>query len=332
MKLAIEEAWKYQGLTFPNPSVGAAVVKHGMLVSLAAHQVAGDPHAEVLAIKEAYLKLSDDEQKKEKLLTLSTSSEIHEFLYENHDELFAECEIFSTLEPCNHFGKTPPCAMLVEKLKFSRAIFGSSDLGDSSGGGGSRLEDLGIYVERGFMEEECDLLLEPFVRWSGGQFIFFKLAQTLNGAVSPGKISCDESFELTHKIRDKLDLIIVGGNTVRMDRPTLDARLVGGKAPDVMILSRGDDFDRTIPLFAIPDRKVFVSSKLEIPQEYRFIMIEGGPNMLDVARDVATHFLIFVAPRIMEGSALSVKSINFDYLSTFRSGRDIAIWAKRSNS
>jgi diaminohydroxyphosphoribosylaminopyrimidine deaminase / 5-amino-6-(5-phosphoribosylamino)uracil reductase len=329
MQLAIDEAWRFQGLTFPNPAVGAVITRGGSLISLGAHKKAGEPHAEVLAIQKAFLSLSNDTAKKEKLSTLQTSNEIHEFLYENHDGIFRNAQIYTTLEPCNHYGKTPPCALLISKLGFEKIIYGSSDFGDGSKGGGSWLEAQNLLVEKAFMIDECDALLEPFLMWNKSQFIFFKYAQTLNGMVAPGKISCDYSFALTHAIRDKIDLLIIGGNTVRTDRPTLDARLVGGKAPDVMILSRRNDFDFTIPLFGVPNRTVFIVDKLEIPKKYRFAMIEGGSNMFELVRDIATHFLIFIAPKMINGVSLSIKSIDLDYLNIFRSGGDIAIWAKR---
>ena len=106
MKLAIDEAWKYQLLTYPNPAVGCVIVKNGKLLAIEAHKEAGMPHAEVNALKEAFLK----ENPKSVLSTLKTSQEIHKFLIENHNGFFNDCEIFVTLEPCNHIGKTPACA------------------------------------------------------------------------------------------------------------------------------------------------------------------------------------------------------------------------------
>ncbi len=329
MSLAIAEAWKYQGLTYPNPAVGAIVTLNNMIVSTECHKSAGFPHAEVLAIKSAYLKLCTNKDKKLTLSGINDSAQIHEFMYSNHDNLFQNCTIYSTLEPCNHYGKTPPCANLISKLGFKRAVFGSFDSGDSSKGGNITLNQHNVEVVSGVLKRECDALLEPFLDWSRGRFVFFKYAQTLNGVVAPGKISCDKSFEMVHSLRDKIDLVIVGGNTVRTDRPTLDARFVGGRAPDVMIYSRGDDFDRTIPLFAVPNRKVFVSDKLAIPDDYKFIMIEGGGEMFELSKDICSHYLIFIAPSIRSSSILSTNCIDFAYQNSFIVGTDIAIWAKK---
>jgi len=329
MSLAINEAWKFQGLTYPNPAVGAVVTQNEHIVSVECHKKSGDPHAEVLAIKSAYLKLHKDYSKKTILSTLQTSDEIHQFLYENHDSIFHECSIYSTLEPCNHHGKTPPCSTLISKLGFKRIIFGSFDYGDTAHGGALKLKADGIDVVDSIMQKECDILLVPFLAWQKSRFIFFKYAQTLNGVVAPGKISSENSFEMVHKLRDKIDLLIIGGETVRSDRPTLDARLVDGRAPDVMILSRKDDFDKTIPLFGVKNREVFIVDSLQIPSKYRFIMVEGGPNMLEFVRDICDFFLIFIAPRVASGVALSLNTIDFDYLNSFKIGNDMAIWAKR---
>lgn len=329
MSLAVAEAWKYQGLTYPNPAVGAAIVKDGSLVSLDCHKKAGEPHAEVLAIRSAFSKLHPDISKVEHIKTLHSSNEIHEYLYINHDNIFTECSVYSTLEPCNHYGKTPPCSFLISKLKFKRVVFGSSDSYENSRGGSDLLVENGTEVVSGASKEQCDELLEPFLRWNKSRFVFFKYAQSLNGVIAPGKISCDEAFSFVHLLRDKVDLIIIGGNTVRSDRPTLDARLVGGRAPDVLVLSRQMEFDRTIPLFGVPKRDVMISDTLEIPDKYRFVMIEGGSLMLEAVSDICEYFLIFVAPRVADGLFLRGNGIKFDYLNSFRVGCDQAIWARR---
>jgi diaminohydroxyphosphoribosylaminopyrimidine deaminase/5-amino-6-(5-phosphoribosylamino)uracil reductase len=327
--LAIDEAWKFQGLTYPNPAVGAVVAKDGQLISCECHKKAGDPHAEVLAIKSAFIKLHPDRSKTEYIKILQISSEIHEYLYENHDNIFADCDIYSTLEPCNHYGKTPPCSHLISKLRFKRVVFGSSDEGVRASGGAEFLSKNCIEVIPGVLKDRCDELLAPFLAWQNSRFVFFKYAQTLNGVIAPGKISSDESFEMVHKLRDKIELLVIGGNTVRNDRPTLDSRIVDGKAPDVLIYSRRDDLDRSIPLFGVPNREVIITNKLNIPQKYRFIMIEGGSEMLKATMDICDYFLIFVSPKLSDGVFLRVNDIKFDYLSSFRVDCDQAIWARR---
>ena len=118
MKLAIDEAWKYQLLTYPNPAVGCVIVKDGKLLSIEAHKEAGMPHAEVNALKAAYLL----EYPNSILKMKNSSQDIHTFLLENHNGYFNDCEIFVTLEPCNHIGKTPSCANLLKELKPKKAL------------------------------------------------------------------------------------------------------------------------------------------------------------------------------------------------------------------
>lgn len=329
MSLALSEAWKYQGLTYPNPAVGAVVSCNGVIVSVDAHKFAGGPHAEVLAIKSAFIKLHKNKNLVDQISRLDDSSQIHDFLNLHHNNIFNDCSIYSTLEPCNHFGKTPPCALLIANLRFKRSVFGSCDVDDEANGGAKTMHASGVEVQHGLMKIECDDLLEPFVRWKNSQFIFFKYAQTLNGTIAPGKISSDKAFELVHKLRNKIDLIVIGGNSVRLDRPTLDARIVNGKAPDVMILSKQKEFDFSIPLFSVPNRKVFISDNIDIPQNYKFVMIEGGVNMLRICQSICNTFLIFVSPKCKSGISLSTLEINFDYLNSHMIGSDIAIWAKR---
>ena len=106
MKLAIDEAWKYQLLTYPNPAVGCVIVKDGRLLAIEAHKEVGLPHAEINALKTAFLTQDSNSILKVK----NSSHEIHDFLSKNHNNFFNDCEIYTTLEPCNHEGKTPSCA------------------------------------------------------------------------------------------------------------------------------------------------------------------------------------------------------------------------------
>ena len=118
MLLAIQEAWKYQLLTYPNPAVGATVVKNNQVLSVSAHKESGSSHAEVLALKEAYLTKYPNSE----LKNINESNKIHKFIILNHNNFFHDCEIYVTLEPCNHIGKTPACAMLLESIKSKKYI------------------------------------------------------------------------------------------------------------------------------------------------------------------------------------------------------------------
>ncbi|MGE4399762.1 MAG: bifunctional diaminohydroxyphosphoribosylaminopyrimidine deaminase/5-amino-6-(5-phosphoribosylamino)uracil reductase RibD [Campylobacterales bacterium] len=332
LELACEKAWEYQGLTYPNPAVGCAIVKNGILVSCEAHKKAGSPHAEVEALKSAFAALSDNGNQKEMLSKLQTSHEIHDFLKANAANLFAECDIYVTLEPCSHEGRTPSCAALLSLLKPRKVIVGAIEQNSEAVGGAKMLTDSVVDVVV-LKNEACDELIEPFFRWkNGGNFTFFKLALTMNGRISGGKISCDESFRLVHMLRDKIDLLAIGGNTVRVDRPTLDARLVGGKAPDVLVYSKNDNFERDIPLFAVNSRKVKVSNSLETIKDYNFVMIEGGVGMLMSTQKIASHYLFFISSQMSANSDLNALDLSFKILHSRRIDKDLLVWAKRSDN
>ena len=295
MRCALAEAWKYQGLTFPNPAVGAIVSDaFGTIVGLGAHHKAGMPHAEVLALKNAYQHLSHDKR----IDALEDASDIHLFLEHNHQNLFHTLCLHVSLEPCHHYGKTPPCSRLIHTLGLKRVVIGSSDKSPAKGGG-AFLEQQGLLVERGCLQKECDELLTPF---TCKPFIFFKIALSANGVASGGIISSEASRVMVHRLRDRCDLLVIGGNTVRMDRPTLDARLCEGKAPNVLIYSHCEQFDRRIPLFNIQNREVFIEKSLERMHQQAMVMIEGGQGMLDAVKHEVSWYLVFRSPHSKEGT------------------------------
>ncbi len=322
MRSCIDEAWKYQGLTYPNPAVGAAVVKNGRLLSIAAHQEAGGPHAEVLAIKEAYYRLTQDRN----ILSITKSLHLHNYLLKYAGDLFSDATIYVTLEPCFHYGKTPPCTMLLKDLGFERVVIGTHDPNPKASGGAKYLRSKGIVVDMGIEEKEAATLIAPFIKWSKSRFIFFKLAQSFNGGIRGGIISSFGSREYVHRLRDKIDLLVIGGNTVRTDRPLLDARLVQGRAPDVLIYSKKRNFDRRIPLFGVEKREVFIEDSFERIKDYRYVMIEGGEGMLKATRALADWYLFFVNPSLFSQENYKIDK-KLTLLHMRKIDKDIMIWS-----
>ncbi len=323
MSLALAEAWKYQILTFPNPAVGATVVSPcGKILAVEAHQKAGEPHAEVNALKKAYKVLTGDEG----IEKLSSSHEIHTYLKEHHNDCFVGCEIYTTLEPCAHVGKTPSCASLICELGLQKVYIGSRDPNVSAAGGAERLSKAGIDVEFAVLQKECNALLLPFLRLLQGGFVFFKWAQRLDGSTTGGIISSEASRRHVHALRNVCDLLVIGGNTVRIDRPTLDARLVGGRAPDVLIYSRQKEFDSSIPLFGVPGREVIISDSLEIIKNYKCVMIEGGANMMAAAAEYIDMYLVYIAPHFAKERRGAELEMNFQILNQQKVGDDILMW------
>ena len=329
MKMALDEAWKYQGLTYPNPAVGCAVLSsQNEILSVEAHKYAGGPHAEVEALKSAYFRLTNDP----KILDIHESSLIHGYLLLHHNNCFKGSTLFTTLEPCSHIGKTPSCASLISKLGIKKLFIGSLDSNPEASGGVQIVKNAGIDVERAVLAKECAELLKPFELWKKEKFVFFKWAQRLNGTTDGGVISSVKSRTLVHSMRDVCDLLVIGGNTVRIDRPTLDARLVGGRAPDVLIYSRSKEFDKTIPLFGVKGRKVVISDDFSLIKEYKNIMIEGSQKMFELSMQLTDHYLCFIAPSIGGETNFNGIDSKFEILNIQKDEQDIIMWMKQANS
>jgi len=317
MRLALDEAWKYQGLTYPNPAVGCSVVgEYGEVLAVEAHHKAGEAHAEVNALKAAFYKLTNNTE----ILQQQTSKDIHTFLINHHNNIFKSCTVYTTLEPCSKVGKTPACASLLATLNIKKVYIGSHD---------STQNSFDFHAKFGILQNECNTLLEPFLLWQKENFIFFKWAQRLNGTVDNGIITSQNSRELVHKIRNVCDLMVIGGDTVREDRPTLDARLCNGKAPDILIYSRQTKFDKTIPLFNVQNRNVVISNSLDILKEYKNIMIEGGSKMYNLTKDIVDMNLTFIAPKFGGNNSFNNNDDEFEILNINQESQDIIMWMKK---
>ncbi|MDD4329383.1 MAG: bifunctional diaminohydroxyphosphoribosylaminopyrimidine deaminase/5-amino-6-(5-phosphoribosylamino)uracil reductase RibD [Aliarcobacter sp.] len=325
MKLAIDEAWKYQLLTYPNPAVGCVIVKDGKLLAIEAHKEAGQAHAEVNALKVAFLNFNPNSV----LKIRQTSHEIHEFLIKNHNNFFNDCDIYVTLEPCNHIGKTPACANLLKELKPRRVIISVKDTNNVASGGIETLLNENIKVTLGVLENEGNNLILPFLSWQNKTSIFFKMAQTLNGTTN-GKISSNRALAYVHALRDKIDLLVIGGNTIRIDRPTLDTRYIQGNNPDVFIYSKNKIFDNSIPLFKTANRKVIISDDLFKLLDYKFVMIEGTYNLLEKLKQRIDFIILIISPKIKNGdNALNEIDIDFEIMHENFIGDDKIVFLKR---
>ena len=326
MSLALKEAWKYQGLTYPNPAVGCTVVgENGEILAVEAHHKAGGPHAEVNALKSAYYKLTNDAY----ILALKDSAEIHTHLQSNHNNIFNSATLYTTLEPCSHYGQTPSCARLISDLGIKEVYVGSNDINPKAKSGNLILSMNDCIVYSELLKEECDALLKPFNDWQKEKFVFFKWAQRLNATTDAGNVSSLESRKNVHAMRNVCDLLVIGGNTVRIDRPTLDARLVDGKAPDILILSKQKEFDKTIPLFSVEGRNVFIEENFSRLSEYKNIMIEGSSKMYELSREVVDYYLCYLAPTF--GGKNGFENINesLEILNIEKETQDIIMWMKR---
>lgn len=328
MKLAIDEAWKYQLLTYSNPAVGCVVVKNGEILSIEAHKGAGKPHAELNALQAAFVKKHPNSS----LKAMNDSFAIYDYLAKNHNNFFHDCEIFVTLEPCAHIGKTPSCAKILKELFVKRVVISIKDNNKIAAGGIEILKEGGIETICGVLEKKGEDLILPFITWQKKSCIFFKMAQTLNGSTD-GKISSNHAQAYLHALRDKIDLLVIGGNTVRTDRPTLDARYVAGEAPDIFIYSKQKDFDTNIPLFKIANREVTVSNDLFKLLDYNFVMIEGTYRLLEHLKDKIDFLILIISPKIKKGqNATNNIDIEFEIVHENYVGEDKIIYLKRKKA
>lgn len=319
MQLAINKAWKYQFLTYPNPAVGATVVKNGEILSVEAHKKAGMPHAEVLALKEAYITY----YKNSELKDLQSSLEIHNYLIQNHKDFFKDCEIYVTLEPCNHIGKTPACASLLESIQIKKVYIGTMDCNNEATGGLQRLRDANIKVIVDVCKEQTDELLYPFIKWQKSNFIFFKIAMRQDGSIDGGYITTKDSLKLVHEIRNNLDLLVIGGQTVRVDRPTLDSRYaIINNPPDILIYSNQKHFDETISLFNVPNRDVQISNNLESLKDNKFVMIEGGYNLLENVKNKLDYLMIFLSKKTKSDTKIDINKFGFQEIYRYKINED----------
>ncbi|ACM21025.1 2,5-diamino-6-(5'-phosphoribosylamino)-4-(3H)-pyrimidinone deaminase and 5-amino-6-(5'-phosphoribosylamino)uracil reductase [Geotalea daltonii FRC-32] len=208
MKRAVSLARKGVGKTAPNPAVGCVIVKDGAIVGEGWHRKAGTPHAEIHALRQA-------------------------------GALAEGADVFVTLEPCSHFGKTPPCADALIAAKVARVYVGMVDPNPRVCGKGiSKLRAAGIQVEAPLLEEKCRALNEPFIKHvtTGLPFVILKTAMTMDGKIATAGmdskwVTSEKSRRYVHKLRSELDVIMVGVGTIIKDDPLLTSRIPGGRNP-----------------------------------------------------------------------------------------------------
>ncbi|WP_066388780.1 bifunctional diaminohydroxyphosphoribosylaminopyrimidine deaminase/5-amino-6-(5-phosphoribosylamino)uracil reductase RibD [Helicobacter himalayensis] len=361
MKSAIAHAWEFQTLCLPNPSVGALLysTQYGIL-GVGAHKKAGGAHAEVYAFANAARTLWKMQKKEDKiraldslfLLPLSEQSHaLHEFLKAQARGLFAQCSLYVSLEPCNHFGKTPPCAQLIESLQVRRVVIAHLE-SKSAQGGAQRLQKCGIEVVSGVCEKEAWALLLPFLRFSqNGAFRLFKLAMRLNGDYKSGQISSQSARNFTHNQRSVCERIIVSGKTFLYDLPRLDCRFASvpfdkTHLPKIEILTR-KSFN-PLQNENIKERDVRVCEDIkELSLIKGFSIIEGGFPLLESLKNhidmlliqLAPNFLSNVLPQMADFTQSrildSVSSHNdalarFSFAFTQQKGEDLSLWLTNS--
>lgn len=288
MARCLELARHGAGHTAPNPMVGAVVVHNGVIVGEGYHRRCGEAHAEVNAIASV-----------------------------RDEAILRDSTIYVSLEPCSHYGKTPPCAELIIRKGIPRVVVGCMDpFPEVSGRGVRMLRDAGVEVVTGVLEEECRALNEAFMTFQSEKrpFVTLKWAESADGFLDVARTSPDISpvvfsnvvtAACVHKLRAESAAILVGTNTALLDNPSLTVRRWSGKSPVRLVIDRERKIpasyhllDDTIPtiVFTTGEKKKIGQTEY-IPLDFRIsivhqilqclferqlnsLMVEGGSIML----------------------------------------------------
>ncbi|HEY1024251.1 MAG TPA: bifunctional diaminohydroxyphosphoribosylaminopyrimidine deaminase/5-amino-6-(5-phosphoribosylamino)uracil reductase RibD [Sphingobacteriaceae bacterium] len=265
MQRCLEIARLGIGAVSPNPMVGAVIVYENSIIGEGYHQQYGTAHAEVNAINSVLAN------------------------YPNGHDLLKRSTIYVSLEPCAHFGKTPPCADLIISNEIPTAVIGCRDPFDQVNGKGiDKLREAGINVTTGVLEQECLQLNRRFFTRVQKQrpYIILKWAQSKNGFFAPadGKqkwITSAVSRKLVHRWRSEEDAIMVGKNTALADNPQLNVREWTGKDPVRIVVDRRLELPRSLRVFDQKQRTiVFNSITTETEGVTKFIQLEDFDHYL----------------------------------------------------
>lgn len=271
----------------PNPTVGAVIVYNGKIIGEGYHRKCGGPHAEVNAVNSV----------KDK-------------------SLLSESTIYVTLEPCSHYGKTPPCADMLIRNKLKRVVIGCIDpFSKVHGNGIKKLKDAGIDVTIGVCESECRELIKKFTTFHTNKrpYIILKWAQSSDGFIDklrtsgePIIISNPFTQILVHKMRSECDAIMIGTNTALLDNPSLTTRKWAGNNPVRIVFDRSlrlpknlKIFDRTAKTIIFTEKNVqnsndnieyvkinyeedilYTSMKKLYERNIQSLLVEGGAKLL----------------------------------------------------
>ncbi len=284
MLRALQLAELGRGSVSPNPMVGCVIVHNGLIIGEGYHKKYGGPHAEVNALN------SVDDQ-----------------------SLLSESTAYVSLEPCAHFGKTPPCANLLKSKKIKRVVIGTMDSNPEVGGKGVKiLEDAGIEVIKDVFEGKArDLNRRFFTQIEKKRpYIILKWAQTLDGFVarddySSKWISNSSSRMLVHKWRSEEDAIMVGKNTAVFDNPRLNVRDWKGKDPVRIVIDPKLELSDDIHLFdgSIPTLR-YNTQESKIGENLEWVKLQENFEVSDLLEDL---YIRKIQSVLVEGGAYLLK-------------------------
>jgi diaminohydroxyphosphoribosylaminopyrimidine deaminase/5-amino-6-(5-phosphoribosylamino)uracil reductase len=292
MQRCLELAALGAGSVSPNPMVGAVIVHDDKIIGEGYHQKYGEAHAEVNAVN---------------MLIAN---------YSNHVDLLKKSTIYVSLEPCAHYGKTPPCADLLIKHQIPKVVVGCRDpFPQVDGKGIEKLQAAGIEVIVGVLEKECQWLNRRFFTRVQKQrpYIILKWAQTADGFFAPTGgsqywITGPESRKLVHQWRAEEDAILVGKNTVLADNPQLNVRYAEGRSPKRVVIDRRLELNEQLSVFdQTVETLIFNEIKTDIDGKNKYIALE------DFDRFVPQYILFQlylqdIQSVIIEGGAYTLKA------------------------
>ena len=287
MSRCIQLAKLGAGNVAPNPMVGALLVYEDKIIGEGYHKKYGEAHAEVNCINSV-------EEKNKSLIEKST--------------------IYVSLEPCSHYGKTPPCADLIIKNKIKKVVIGCLDIyKEVSGKGIEKLLNAGLEVFTGVLENECSDLNKRFFTFHQKKrpYIILKWAQSSNGKIGSDNderilISNDYSNRLVHKWRSEEAAILVGTNTALKDDPSLTTRLWKGKNPLRIVIDKELKLTSTLKIFNQEAQTiVFNSSENYIQENIRYIKLENGNFLQEL---LCSLYELNIQSVLVEGGTKTLQS------------------------
>lgn len=325
MSRCLQLAQQAEGYTAPNPMVGAVIVCDGVIIGEGYHHRCGEPHAEVNAIRSV-----------------------------NDQNLLMKSTLYVNLEPCSHYGKTPPCAQLIIDKKIPRVVVGMGDPNPKVNGRGIQmLREAGVEVVENVLNQQCQILNKRFITMYTKKrpFVILKWAQTQDGFIDawrttseipPLRISNEVTKTLNHQIRSIESAILVGTNTALLDNPHLTARKWITRNPVRMVVDKSlrvpSDYriyDQTTPTVIFTDKMVenktnitFVKldfSKAIVPQimDYLYqanlssLIVEGGTQLLQAFIDANLWDEVYIetSPEII-GAGVKAPNISMKIIDT----------------
>jgi len=315
-----------------NPQVGAVILdENGSIVAEGYHRGSGTPHAEVAAIEELKTKIPYP---------------------------FAPgYTAVVTLEPCNHFGKTGPCAKAMIEAGITRVAFPLRDPGETSGGGAQRLKEAGIEVIEGVLREKAREQLRVWLqaKLTNRPFVTLKWASSLDGRIAAADgsskwITSIESREDAHKLRSEVDAILVGTGTVVADDPELTARTKDGgyfqHQPTRVVMGEREIssekriFNSLAPSLHIKTRDPKVVLQQLSALGHKHLLVEGGASVVSafIQENLVDEFTIYLSPILIGGPKLAIGEIGIDSIEQALNlriieqktlGKDLFIRARR---